>query len=182
MGGTRDTADPELLGSEVAGAAEPATATGAQRGGAEPVQQGIANRLNVSVRTVKFHVSTLLEKFEVVGRVDLMLEAADLMSRGAVHRQKSDRDSVLVYASGFKTTLIDPGGALGVRCRWTAEGGQAERLDAGQNGRNHNQPRTASKCKNELSSSMMGVHLGRLVPVESQRLQEFLLALVPVAA
>ena len=33
----------------------------------------------MSVRTVKFHVSTLLEKFEVRGRVDLMLEAAEFL-------------------------------------------------------------------------------------------------------
>jgi DNA-binding CsgD family transcriptional regulator len=111
----------------------------------------IADRLNVSVRTVKFHVSTLLEKFEVVGRVDLILDATDLMSRDPVHRRKTDPDSVSGYASGFKTTLIDPGAALGgpmpLNCR--AEGQaerQAERLDPGQNGRNHNQPGTASKC------------------------------------
>jgi DNA-binding CsgD family transcriptional regulator len=115
----------------------------------------IADRLNVSVRTVKFHVSALLEKFEVVGRVDLMLEATDLMSRDAVHRRKTDRDSVSVYPSGFKTTLIEPGAALGgpMPLDRRAEG-QALGSDPGQNGRNHNQPRTASTCKHALSSSM----------------------------
>jgi DNA-binding CsgD family transcriptional regulator len=47
----------------------------------------IAARLNVSVRTVKFHVSTLLEKFEVRGRVDLMLEAAEFLPVEGVHKR-----------------------------------------------------------------------------------------------
>ena len=47
----------------------------------------IAARLNVSVRTVKFHVSTLLEKFEVRGRVDLMLEAAEFLPIEGVHKR-----------------------------------------------------------------------------------------------
>ena len=50
----------------------------------------IAGRLNVSVRTVKFHVSALLGKFEVRGRVDLMLEAGDLLSPEAVHQREAD--------------------------------------------------------------------------------------------
>ena len=48
----------------------------------------MAGRLNVSVRTVKFHVSALLEKFDVRGRVDLMLEATDLFSPEAVQHKK----------------------------------------------------------------------------------------------
>jgi DNA-binding CsgD family transcriptional regulator len=48
----------------------------------------IAGRLNVSVRTVKFHVSALLEKFDVHGRVDLMLEATALFSPEAVQHKK----------------------------------------------------------------------------------------------
>lgn len=47
----------------------------------------IAARLNVSVRTVKFHVSTLLEKFEVRGRVDLMIEAAEFLPIEGVHKR-----------------------------------------------------------------------------------------------
>lgn len=35
----------------------------------------IASRLNLSERTVKFHVSTLLEKFDVSTRVELMLQS-----------------------------------------------------------------------------------------------------------
>jgi DNA-binding CsgD family transcriptional regulator len=47
----------------------------------------IAARLNVAVRTVKFHVSTLLEKFEVRGRVDLMIEAAEFLPIEGVHKR-----------------------------------------------------------------------------------------------
>ena len=47
----------------------------------------IAAKLNVSVRTVKFHVSTLLEKFDVRGRVDLMIEAAEFLPIEGVHKR-----------------------------------------------------------------------------------------------
>jgi DNA-binding CsgD family transcriptional regulator len=47
----------------------------------------IAAKLNVSVRTVKFHVSTLLEKFDVRGRVDLMIEAAEFLPLEGVHKR-----------------------------------------------------------------------------------------------
>jgi DNA-binding NarL/FixJ family response regulator len=40
----------------------------------------IASKLNVAERTVKFHVSALLQKFHVEGRVSLMQKAGDLMS------------------------------------------------------------------------------------------------------
>lgn len=45
----------------------------------------IAARLNISERTVKFHVSALLQKFDVRGRVDLMLEASSILPHHAVH-------------------------------------------------------------------------------------------------
>lgn len=45
----------------------------------------IAAKLNISERTVKFHVSALLQKFDVRGRVDLMLEAANILPHDAVH-------------------------------------------------------------------------------------------------
>jgi DNA-binding CsgD family transcriptional regulator len=67
----------------------------------------IAGRLNVSVRTVKFHVSALLEKFEVRGRVDLMLEAADLLSRDAVHRRKPGHGTIVPSAATMTTPAID---------------------------------------------------------------------------
>lgn len=46
----------------------------------------IANKLNISERTVKFHVSALLQKFDVRGRVDLMLEAANILPHESVHQ------------------------------------------------------------------------------------------------
>ena len=48
----------------------------------------IAAKLNISERTVKFHVSALLQKFDVRGRVDLMLEAANILPHEAVHRRE----------------------------------------------------------------------------------------------
>lgn len=47
----------------------------------------IASRLNVSERTIKFHVSALLEKFDVRSRVDLMLEAGSALSQQAIHKR-----------------------------------------------------------------------------------------------
>jgi DNA-binding CsgD family transcriptional regulator len=44
----------------------------------------IRNKLNVSERTVKFHVSALLMKFEVTGRVALMRKVTDLLAAGRV--------------------------------------------------------------------------------------------------
>jgi DNA-binding CsgD family transcriptional regulator len=40
----------------------------------------IASKLNLAERTVKFHVSALLQKFNVDGRVSLMRKAGDLMA------------------------------------------------------------------------------------------------------
>ena len=60
----------------------------------------IAAKLNVSVRTVKFHVSTLLEKFEVRGRVDLMLEAAEFLPIEGVHKRASAKAAASASASG----------------------------------------------------------------------------------
>lgn len=48
----------------------------------------IAVKLNISERTVKFHVSALLQKFDVRGRVDLMLEAANILPHEAVHTRE----------------------------------------------------------------------------------------------
>jgi DNA-binding CsgD family transcriptional regulator len=50
----------------------------------------IAGRLNVSVRTIKFHVSSLLEKFDVRGRVDLMLEATGALSPEGLHDREGN--------------------------------------------------------------------------------------------
>ena len=39
----------------------------------------IAAKLNLAERTVKFHISALLQKFHVVGRTRLMQKAGDIM-------------------------------------------------------------------------------------------------------
>jgi DNA-binding CsgD family transcriptional regulator len=49
------------------------------------VQEGLSNKeigkkLNVSERTVKFHISALLMKFDVAGRMGLMRKASELLS------------------------------------------------------------------------------------------------------
>jgi len=61
----------------------------------------IAGKLNVSVRTVKFHVSALLEKFEVRGRVDLMLEATEILSGDTVHRRKTTPEETPGFPGGL---------------------------------------------------------------------------------
>lgn len=45
----------------------------------------IGTKLNVSERTVKFHVSALLKKFEVPSRVSLMRTAVDLLAAGKLN-------------------------------------------------------------------------------------------------
>jgi len=52
----------------------------------------IAAKLNVSVRTIKFHVSSLLEKFDVRGRVDLMLEASAFLPVDNVRKRVNGAD------------------------------------------------------------------------------------------
>ena len=59
--------------------------TGRQQEVLRGVQQGLSNKeigtaLNLSERTVKFHVSALLLKFDVAGRMGLILRANDLVS------------------------------------------------------------------------------------------------------
>jgi DNA-binding CsgD family transcriptional regulator len=64
----------------------------------------IAAKLNVSVRTVKFHVTTLLEKFEVRGRVDLMIAAAEFLPIEGVHKRaaaKAGATSSIAGAAAF---------------------------------------------------------------------------------
>ena len=69
----------------------------------------IAAKLNVSVRTVKFHVSTLLEKFEVRGRVDLMLEAAEFLPIEGVHRRvAANAGSAAVAAAAAVLPIAAP--------------------------------------------------------------------------
>jgi DNA-binding CsgD family transcriptional regulator len=70
----------------------------------------IAGKLNVSVRTIKFHVSALLEKFEVRGRVDLMLEATEILSADAVHRRKTAREQTPGFAGALVPSIVGSNG------------------------------------------------------------------------
>jgi DNA-binding CsgD family transcriptional regulator len=58
----------------------------------------IASKLNVSVRTVKFHVSSLLAKFGVTDRVSLTREVS--LSRGPAHvpATQNEPETLLGYA------------------------------------------------------------------------------------
>jgi len=51
----------------------------------------IASRLNITVRTVKFHISSLLNKFDAQSRVELAQKAASVL--GAVPSQPGPLDS-----------------------------------------------------------------------------------------
>lgn len=78
----------------------------------------IAARLNVSVRTVKFHVSTLLEKFEVRGRVDLMIEAAEFLPIEGVHKRvAANAGSVSTVTERSAGLLPMPASVSGLRLR-----------------------------------------------------------------
>ncbi|HEY4907025.1 MAG TPA: helix-turn-helix transcriptional regulator [Candidatus Acidoferrum sp.] len=82
----------------------------------------IAAKLNVSVRTVKFHVSTLLEKFEVRGRVDLMLEAAEFLPVEGVHKRASAKAAAsasALAASGAAAGALLPLAPAAARLRIT---------------------------------------------------------------
>jgi DNA-binding CsgD family transcriptional regulator len=47
----------------------------------------IAAKINLAERTVKFHVSALLQKFHVTGRVSLMQKAGDMLTGGSAPSQ-----------------------------------------------------------------------------------------------
>jgi DNA-binding CsgD family transcriptional regulator len=74
----------------------------------------IAAKLNVSVRTVKFHVSTLLEKFEVRGRVDLMIEAAEFLPIEGVHKRAGHSGHTSAKAAVAAPMHIGSTGRLGL--------------------------------------------------------------------
>jgi DNA-binding CsgD family transcriptional regulator len=68
----------------------------------------IAAKLNVSVRTIKFHVSSLLEKFDVRGRVDLMLEASVFLPVDSVHKRVSVPEDVAITSLRPLSMLPSP--------------------------------------------------------------------------
>ena len=116
----------------------------------------IAAKLNVSVRTVKFHVSTLLEKFEVRGRVDLMIEAAEFLPIEGVHKRVAAQSGIGLGCGGCGVAASwayrcscaacdcrsRSVGALATDC-WLARGTQMQRL------RNRTRKRATHRCKSE---------------------------------
>jgi len=60
----------------------------------------IASKLNVSVRTVKFHVSSLLAKFGVTDRVSLTREVS--LSRGPAHVPASQGQPQSLFSHAFR--------------------------------------------------------------------------------
>jgi DNA-binding CsgD family transcriptional regulator len=70
----------------------------------------IASKLNLAERTVKFHVSALLQKFHVEGRVSLMQKAGDLMS---AHKAPDSKlplgfPAILPHSSGIDGSALHP--------------------------------------------------------------------------
>jgi|SRR5215831_8554987 len=70
----------------------------------------IAAKLNLSVRTVKFHVAALFEKFQVNSRFSLMRKAADILlpDEAANGSTQFARGARLVRANGEVASLQDP--------------------------------------------------------------------------
>jgi DNA-binding CsgD family transcriptional regulator len=60
----------------------------------------IGARLNLSERTIKFHVSAMLEKFGVRGRADLLLEAGDCLLEQAAQGREANSESFPVAGNG----------------------------------------------------------------------------------
>lgn len=52
----------------------------------------IASRLNITVRTVKFHISSLLDKFAVENRSELAQRASGMFRPAVVEREANDAD------------------------------------------------------------------------------------------
>jgi DNA-binding CsgD family transcriptional regulator len=71
----------------------------------------IASMLNISTRTIKFHVSVLLAKFKVHSRMDLMLEATTLVSPGAI--QNRDQNHSLGHPARCRLLIPADNGATG---------------------------------------------------------------------
>ncbi len=82
----------------------------------------IAARLNLSERTVKFHVSSLLAKFHVQGRVDLMREAGRVLIPGGL----AGRIPTLEFpGEAEKSNETAPTRARSERSSWSEGGGLA---------------------------------------------------------
>jgi DNA-binding CsgD family transcriptional regulator len=69
----------------------------------------IALMLNISVRTIKFHVSVLLAKFNVHSRVDL-LEATNVLSPDAIHNVEPRLQHRSTPENGVAEAFLRPPG------------------------------------------------------------------------
>jgi DNA-binding CsgD family transcriptional regulator len=69
----------------------------------------IAADLHVSERTVKFHVSALLLKFDVRRRSELMLEVFDLVSSGSGHNGHASFHAPVLQDDVKNALLLPPG-------------------------------------------------------------------------
>lgn len=72
----------------------------------------IAAKLNISVRTVKFHMSALFDKFNVQSRIALMRKAADFLLPDSSSLQPAsasvpDRDVRLLRSNGMPVASLD---------------------------------------------------------------------------
>lgn len=69
----------------------------------------IASKLNITVRTVKFHISTLLMKFGVSNRLDLARKAAGLVRPGSVAGEPAMLEPAgIPAATGFGRPELAP--------------------------------------------------------------------------
>jgi DNA-binding CsgD family transcriptional regulator len=94
----------------------------------------IAAKLNISVRTIKFHVSSLLEKFDVRGRVDLMLEASVFLPVESVHKRAIGTEDAAIAALRPLPLLPSPTAKLRLAASAGRGPGQQVSFDDGSHG------------------------------------------------
>lgn len=68
----------------------------------------IASRLNITVRTVKFHISSLLTKFGVTNRSDLARRAAGFVRPTDAAESMVDRPAVVNPVSAIRNRVLPP--------------------------------------------------------------------------
>lgn len=81
----------------------------------------IACKLNITVRTVKFHISTLLSKFGVENRAELARRAAGLLQPIATEVQVPVASSGAIAASVERTDTVRPLGPRPVNTNFRVE-------------------------------------------------------------
>jgi DNA-binding CsgD family transcriptional regulator len=103
----------------------------------------IAAKLNVSVRTIKFHVSTLLEKFDVRGRVDLMLESGAYLPVDIVRKRVGNPEPIAL--GRVRSLPLLPGPTTKLCLAATVERRTGRTMEGGKR---------APRCTSEPSSSI----------------------------